>query len=80
MKWPWRRKEAPVVVSTPVPADEAVTDDLARARAAHRAALAAQAAAARRAPAVAAAGHAIQRELSRNGFAELVRNALGSGS
>lgn len=81
MKWPWHRKEEAVRSTlAAIEADEAPSEDLARAREFNRNALEALSRARRLRPEVNAASKAAERTVSRNHLAELVRGALGSGS
>ena len=84
MKWPWKaqKQEEPMrsPTVTAVAADKAPSEDLQRGRAALQAAEHAYRRAAARRPAVEAAGQDLARTISRNHLAELVRDALGSGS
>lgn len=80
MKWPWQRRRTPVQKPRADTHDEAPSEDLQRAKAALSAARESLEHARARRPKVTATGIALERQMSRNHLAELIHNALGSGS
>lgn len=79
MKWPWQKRRKPMQTTIPAPPGDS-GDDLRRAHAAATAAQEALSRAHARRPAVNATGLALAQTNSRNHLAQLVHDALRSGS
>lgn len=83
MRWPWKRQKVEPVQarsSSGAEVGQPPTGELQRSREALAAAEHVRRKAAARRPAVDAAGRDLERTITRNHLAELVRGALGSGS